>query len=184
MSPIVVCFSGRIAIGKTSASKALAEKLSCPWAGFGDYVRAVAVKRGLNPEDRDQLQNLGESIIRAHGFDWFCKEVIAAANWSGDCPLVVDGIRHVEAFQTIGRLLPSHRTVLIHLKIDSEEALGARFAERGVGFEKRAKWESHSTERQVLSTLPTIANLVVSADLTLDEITAQIISFLTKEAAR
>jgi hypothetical protein len=184
MSPIVICFSGRIAIGKTSASKALAEELGCPWTGFGDYVRGLAIKRGLNPEDRDQLQNLGESIIKEHGFEWFCKEVIAAANWLGDCPLVLDGIRHVEAFQTIGRLLPSYRTVLIHLMIDSEEALHVRFAERGMGSEKRAKWETHSTERQVLSTLPTIANLVVSADLTLNEITAQLMGFLTKEAAR
>lgn len=183
MSPIVVCFSGRIAIGKTSASKALAEKLSCPWTGFGDYVRGVAIRLGLDPEDRDQLQRLGESIIKEHGFDWFCKEVIAAAKWSGDRPLVVDGIRHVEAFRTIGRLLPSHRTVLIHLTIDNEEALRARLAERGIGSEKRAKWETHSTEQQVLSTLPAIAGLVVSANLALDEITAQIMGFLTKETA-
>jgi hypothetical protein len=183
MNPIVVCFSGRIAIGKTSASKALAEKLSCPWTGFGDYVRGVAIRRRLNPEDRDQLQSLGESIIKEHGFDWFCKEVIAAANWSGDRPLVVDGIRHEEAFRTIGRLLPTHRTVLIHLSVDSDEALRTRSAERGIGSENRAKWEAHSTERQVLSTLPAIANLVISANLALDEITAQIIGFLRKETA-
>lgn len=184
MSPIIVCFSGRIAIGKTSASKALAEKLGCPWTGFGDYVRRVAIKKGLNPEDRDQLQNLGESIIKEHGFDWFCKEVIAAANWLGDRPLVVDGIRHEEAFRTIVRLLPSHKAVLIHLTIDNEEVLRARFAERGIGSEEREKWEIHSTERQVLSALPRIASLVVSANLTQDEITAQIMGFLTEETAR
>lgn len=178
MTTIVVCFSGRIAIGKTSISKELARQLNCPWTGFGDYVRVEATKRGLNPQNRDQLQGLGESLIKEHGFEWLCREVVAAANWAGDRPLVVDGIRHVQAFQTIRRLLPSHRTVLIHLKLDSEEALGARARERGMESAQRAAWETHSTEQQVLSTLPNLADLTVSAGLPLQEITTRIIRFL------
>lgn len=181
MTPIVVCFSGRIAIGKTSVSKALAEELKCPWTGFGDYVRRVAIKRGLNAEDRNQLQALGESLIQEHGFEWFCKEVIAAANWASDLPLVVDGIRHVEAFQTIRRLLPSHRIVLIHLTLDSEELLGERARERGMESTRRAAWETHSTEQQVLFTLPNLADLTVSAGLPLREITTRIVCFLQLE---
>jgi len=178
MTSIVVCFSGRIGIGKTSASKALAERLNCPWTGFGDYIRSVATNRGLNPDDRDEMQELGASLIDEHGFEWLCGHVIAAARWPGDCPLVVDGIRHAEAFQTIRRLLPSHRTVLILLMTDSEEALGARLTERGIDPALRAKWEAHSTETQVLSNLPMIANLVVSANLPVDKVTAQIMSFI------
>ncbi len=184
MTPIVICFSGRIAIGKTSVSKVLAQELNCSWSGFGDYVRTVASGRGLNTEDRDQLQMLGESLIREYGFQWFCKEVIAAANWAGDCPLVIDGIRHAEAFQTIARLLAPRKTVLIHLTIDSEDALQARAKERGIDLARRTKWEAHSTEQEVLSTLPGIANLVVSTNLTLDEIKARIVSFLGEETQR
>lgn len=178
MTPIVICFSGRIAIGKTSVSKAIAEELNCPWTGFGDYVRSVAIREGLNAEDRDQLQALGESLIQRHGFQWLCSEVISRANWTRDCPLVIDGIRHAEAIQAIGQLLPSHKTALVHLTIDSEEALRARTTERGIDLGRRAKWETHSTEQQVLSTLPGIANLVVPAHLELEEITARIKSFL------
>lgn len=184
MTPIVVCFSGRIAIGKTSVSKTLAQELNCPWSGFGDYVRTVAMRRGLNSEDRDQLQMVGESLIREHGFQWFCKEVINAANWTGDCPLVIDGIRHAEAFQTVARLVAPHKTVLIHLTIESEDALQARTKERGLDSARRAKWEAHSTEQQVLSTLPGIANLVVPTNLTLDEIKVRIVHFLMEESQR
>ncbi len=178
--PIVVCFSGRIAIGKTSISKALARELNCPWTGFGDYVRAVAAKRGINAKDRDQLQRLGESIIQEHGFEWFCREVIAVANWKGNSPLVIDGIRHVEAFQAIARLLASHKSVLIHLAIDSEETLRSRAAQRGTDLSRRAAWETHSTEQQVLAMLPSIADLIVPADLPLDEITARILRYVTR----
>jgi cytidylate kinase len=180
MISIVICFSGRIAIGKTSVSKALAKELNCPWTGFGDYLRAVATKRGLNAEDRDQLQRLGESTIQEHGFEWFCKEVIAAANWMGDSPLVIDGIRHVEAFQTVARLLASHKSVLIHLAIDSEETLRSRAVQRGIDLPRRAAWETHSTEQQVLGMLPSIADLIVPADLPLDEITTRILSYVTR----
>lgn len=181
MTPVVVCFSGRIAIGKTSVSKALAQELNCPWSGFGDYVRSVAARRGLDTEDRDQLQMLGESLIRENGFDWLCSEVIAAAKWAGDCPLVIDGIRHAEAFETIRRLLSSHKSVLVHLAIESEEILRARSAERGIDLARRAKWETHSTEQQVVSTLPGVADLVVPTNLPLNEIKARIVSFLTNE---
>lgn len=179
MKATVVCFSGRIASGKTSISRALAQKLNCPWTGFGDYVRAVAVRHGLNPEDRGELQRLGESLIQEHGFDWFCNEVIAAAKWTGNCPLVIDGIRHVEAFATIRRMLSSHQTLLVHLTLESEETLRVRTMQRGMDSEKRIAWEAHSTEQQVLSTLPSIANLTVSADLPVSEITSRIINFLS-----
>lgn len=180
MTPIAICFSGRIAIGKTSVSKALAEELRCPWTGFGSYIRRVALTRAIDVEDRDQLQELGELLIQEHGFEWLCREVIAAAHWTGDRPLVIDGIRHAEAFQTIARLLSPHRVVLIHLTID-EEMLRERSKERGLEPGKRATWESHSTEQQVISTLPNIADLTVDANMPLDEITRRITGFLQLE---
>lgn len=179
MNPIVVCFSGRISIGKTSVSKALAQRLNCPWTGFGDYVRTIAAKRGLDPECRDVLQALGALLIEEQGFQSFCREVLAAANWPGDRPLIVDGIRHVEALEAIKQLLASTHVLLVHLAIESETALRDRTVQRGLEFGKRATWEAHSTERQVLSTLPEYADLIISADLPLPDILQRVIEFIS-----
>lgn len=178
MNPIIVCFSGRIAIGKTSVSRALAERLDCPWTGFGDYVRAIATKRGLDSESRDVLQDTGASLIAEQGFRLFCSNVVAAANWSGDCPLIIDGIRHIEALQTIKELLAPSQVVLVHLAVESEEALYDRTMLRGIEFAERVTWETHSTERQVLSTLPEKADLIVSADLPLPDVVERVVGFV------
>lgn len=178
MNQLVACFAGRIAIGKTSVSRELARTLSASWTGFGDYVREITIARGFGPDDRDKLQEIGASLIEEHGFDWFCREVIERAQWNEDRPLVVDGIRHAEAFHSIARLLPCHKAVLIYLTVDNDEILHQRSSKRGVELTNRERWESHSTERQVLLTLPAMADLTLSANQCLDKIVKHIVTFL------
>jgi len=101
--PLILAFSGGIGSGKSTLSSGVAEALEWPRVSFGRYVRAVALDRGLDAESREVLQEVGESLITA-GWVPFCRAVLTQADWRPERSLVVDGIRHVEALQTLRAL--------------------------------------------------------------------------------
>lgn len=101
---VVACFSGGIASGKTTLATAVAERRGLKVATFGGFVRQTASSRGI-PEERDALQALGEKLIAEMTFDGFCRAVLAAAGWTTGSSAVVDGIRHVGAFESIKKLV-------------------------------------------------------------------------------
>ena len=100
MNPCVIGFSGRIKSGKTTIATATASSLDWQCASFGDYVRWVAIRQNEDPESRAALQRIGESCI-ARGWPAFCHNVLKMVNWRSGMPVVVDGIRHVEAVEQI-----------------------------------------------------------------------------------
>jgi cytidylate kinase len=142
----VIAFSGRIASGKTTLSKAVADRLAMPWVSFGDAVRAEAARRGL-ASDRAALQGLGDELIRA-GWDAFVETVVNQAQWDRTGSLVVDGVRHTEALVALQRRCPPHPVVVVFADADVDRR-AERLASRGVTYEDAIAADSHPNEADV-----------------------------------
>ena len=72
---LLVCVSGKIGSGKTWTSVAIAKALGFGYASFGGYVRDRVVDRGGDPDCRELLQDVGQSLGRAErgiGFAGTC----------------------------------------------------------------------------------------------------------------
>lgn len=167
--------SGRIGSGKTSLAVALAERLDCPRASFGDYVRSVASERGLDASERDVLQTVGDELI-ANGWDTFCSAVLRAAGYT-DGSVVVDGIRHTDAAKTMRKLLAPTPWKLV--AVESEEATRrSRLTARGIDAAGAAQADAHPNETEVALVMAS-ADLIVSSDATVDAAADRVIEWLT-----
>jgi dephospho-CoA kinase len=139
----VVAFGGRIASGKSTLATAVVGQLEIPSVSFGDAVRAEAARRGL-PADRATLQGLGDELIAA-GWDTFVDTVVRQAHWDGVEPLVVDGVRHVEAVRALERRCAPHPVVVVFIEAAPDQR-AQRLARRGVGDQDIVAADSHPNE--------------------------------------
>lgn len=176
----LVLFSGRIGSGKSSVSTGVAAALGWPRVSFGDYVREEASRRGLD-SSRATLQAVGQSLIDA-GWDKFCGGVLAQGDWQPGTSLVVDGIRHTAAVETIRSLTAPSRVVLVHLEAGNEVRL-ERIRRRGDQDEgSLERVESHPTEIESIVQLPGLADLLVSSDGNVGSTVDGIIGWLRQAA--
>ena len=171
MSSVIVAFSGAIGAGKSSISKAVAQGLGWSRVSFGDYVRITANQRGL-AETRESLQQVGTSLIEA-GWENFCRSVLSQAEWQIGQSLIVDGVRHVEALETLRRITAPSEVVLVLVEL-SESERKLRLEEAGAPIESLDQWASHSTEVQVGTALPRVADLVIDGSRPLGEVARQV----------
>jgi dephospho-CoA kinase len=160
---VALGIAGRIGSGKTSLSASLADRLRCPRASFGDYVRSIAIDRGLDAGDRRVLQDTGDDLIAA-GWRTFCEDVLRSAGYAGGV-VVVDGIRHADASQMMRTLVSP--TPWLVVAVRSEDATRwSRLASRGFDDAGTTEAESHPNEREVKSVIAS-ADLVVSSESSL-----------------
>jgi len=175
LEPVVLAFSGKVASGKSTLAKEVASALAWKRASFGDYVRVVADGQGLEPS-REVLQDLGESLAKAP--EEFCRAMLAHFGWQSGEPLVIDGVRHLEIVEALRRIVAPLELRLIFVDI-SEEQRRERLAGAGdVNLAKMPQIEKHSTERQVDTVLPDIADLRVSTGGNLGEVVREIVSWV------
>jgi dephospho-CoA kinase len=168
----VLAFSGTIASGKSTLSKAVAASLGWKRISFGDYVRGIAKERGLD-DSRETLQNLGQSLIESLGWEDFCVKVLNQGGWRKAESIVIDGVRHVEVLQSLKKLAEPNRVALIFISLSNDERkirLAARDGESKIAF----KADQHSTEVQVNSVLHRSANLVVNGNRSVEELVDEI----------
>jgi dephospho-CoA kinase len=176
MDNIVIAFAGQIGSGKSTVSIALAEALGFSRAGFGDYVRYVAAQRGLTA-DREVLQTIGNGLIE-QGWDSFCEAVLSQANWMKGEAVVIDGIRHIEAIQTLLRITDPSKFILIFISINEADRKNRLFGKGIHEEEKQIRIDSHSTEIQVNS-LKNKADLILDGTRPISELVNQVIEFIT-----
>src|SRR5574341_206680 len=100
-----------------------------PRVSFGDHVRAEARRLGLDDSAREVLQAVGEALIGA-GWERFCRSVLAQADWTPGRPLVIDGVRHVQAVETLRPLVAPAALRLVYLEVP-ESVRERRLRNRG-----------------------------------------------------
>jgi len=159
MKSIILAFSGQIGSGKSTISCLVADELGWKHTSFGDYVRTVARDRNLELS-REILQDLGSRLIN-EGWEHFCKAVLEQAQFKAGEYLVVDGVRHTEALNTIRDMTYPSIVFLIYIQLEPSKRQ-KRLEIKGLtdkGVIRRI--EEHSTEKQVQTILPQVADLIV-----------------------
>ena len=113
----VVSLAGRRGSGKSTAALAL-EQHGFVRATFGGFVRTVATSRGL-AHDIPTLEWLGNQLIAELGWVEFCRRVLTGKEAAAR--VVVDGVRHCAARDTIRRLFLPDRSAVVFFDIDETE---------------------------------------------------------------
>jgi transcriptional regulator with XRE-family HTH domain/Zn-dependent peptidase ImmA (M78 family)/cytidylate kinase len=175
LEPVVLAFSGKIASGKSTLSAEVARALDWKRASFGDYVRGVAKSQGLEPS-REVLQDLGESLAKTP--EEFCKAMLAHFGWQSGEPVVIDGVRHREVMEALRRVVAPLEVRLVFVDAADEQRLKRFVREGDVNPGRMPQIEKHSTEKQVSTVLPDIADLRVSAGEDLDEVVREIVNWV------
>lgn len=179
MTTFVLAFSGSIGSGKTTITEAVAKSLGWKLASFGRVVRKEARQRGLDPESRETLQRLGSELIE-EGWEGFCQAVLVDAGWKQGEGLLVDGIRHIEALDTLRMLVQPLPLFLIyvHVKACIREK---RLADRdGYATQEMHRLDQHETESQVHNVLDCAADLVVDGALPVALIVERILTWISE----
>lgn len=169
---LLVCFSGKIGSGKTSAGAAVAKALACGYASFGDYLRDLVLNRGGDPDCRRTLQDLGHNLIE-QDLELFCRNVLAQSNFVPGSDFVLDGVRHFQVLQHLDRIAAPSQMRLIFLEAKSElrESRVVRRSTRdGKDF---ARAGGHVVEADMEHSLPEAAHARIQASLPDHEVLRQ-----------
>jgi dephospho-CoA kinase len=155
----VLAVSGKIASGKSTLASTFANEVGWPCVSFGDYVRQIARQRGLDEDDREVLQEIGDELIRQN-LEGFCKSVLAQVDWKPGQPLVIEGVRHFEVDDLLRRMVGPSKYVLTYLSVD-DQIRKERLRQEGIDDNELIEVETHSTEKQVKTVLPRIADYIL-----------------------
>ena len=113
----VISLAGRRGSGKSSIAETL-EQHGFARATFGGFVRTVATARGVS-HDVPALEALGVTLIADLGWENFCRQVLAGTEKAHR--VVVDGVRHCAARDTIRRIVLPDRAALVFVEVDEGE---------------------------------------------------------------
>ena len=174
----IIVFGGSSHTGKTTLARRLADLLQCKFVSFGDNVRSEAKRRGTLAPTRKDLQDLGQELVQSDVVS-FCRAVLSTVSFSPGERLVIDGIRHREAFQAISDLSGGQSIKLIYLYAPVE-IRNARNGNQGGSFDL---WnvDAHEVESQTNSQIRDMADLAVDASRDANEVFAQIANWVREE---
>lgn len=173
---IAIAFAGPIASGKSTLSASVSDTFGWPLASFGDFVRRVAEACGLD-QSRKSLQFVGDALVN-HACRAFCEAVLRVAGWRPGVDLVVEGIRHLEALETLESIVLPSRLYLVYVSLgDAErrERLRARRAADSLSIEEL---ERHPTEEQVKTILFNRADFVLDNDRPEEVVATEIVEWI------
>ena len=158
---LVVSFAGRIGSGKSSVTTALADVLGWRRAAFGDYLRAEIARSGGDPESRETLQNVGQSLVDSDP-EAFCRAVLESVGFRPGEDLLVDGVRHVDIQSIIRDLVAPSEARLVYLAADDSTRVH-RVSNRLQGRQDFLRAEQHRVEAELAEVLPSKADAVMDA---------------------
>lgn len=159
--PAIVCISGRMRSGKSTISKALASKLNWKRASFGEFVLEKAKACNADFKCRAVLQKIGTHLIES-GWQSFVSAVLDSASWNPGEPLIIDGLRHVDAIAYIIELTKPTPLYLVYVDVD--ESIRQHRLSETEKFDPET--EDHLVEFESKSSLKELANLVICGSKT------------------
>jgi cytidylate kinase len=177
---IVVAFAGPIGSGKTTVASRLATLLNCPMASFGGYFRSLAAKRGYT-KSRDVLQRLSEEQIDSLGPRGLLRAVLALTSWDHEQDLVVDGIRHPSIVAALRAEAAPIPVILVYLDVPLELRQERLRCRDGLSSRDLGRFDLHPTERDVGTYVQALADVKVTADGTVEETLAAVITAVCSE---
>lgn len=176
LEPLVLAFSGKIGSGKTTLSQQVASALGWRRASFGEYLSMFAKSQGLD-DSREVLQELGESLVSRNPDD-FCRSVLAHFGWHSGEPLVIDGVRHVTIVEALRRIVAPLDLRLVFVSVDEDTRLKRlKKTDREV-MSRLQDVESHSTERDVINLLPSLASRHIDGERPSNEVVREIVGWI------
>ena len=170
---LAVAFAGKLGSGKTTVTRSLAEALGWPRASFGDYVREVVRKQGLE-ETRENLQRVGTQLLERDR-ESFCTSVLLTCGWKAGQNLIIDGLRHVETIEIIRKLVYPAALKIVFISVPESTRL-VRLQQRGEGDVVTA--ERHPSEQQVGSAVYLCADFVIEGTRPLRSIVAELTGWI------
>ncbi|MFX0116116.1 MAG: AAA family ATPase [Candidatus Hodarchaeota archaeon] len=175
MNSIIIGFSGKIGSGKTTLSAAVAEALNWPCVSFGDYVREVARRKGVE-SSRKMLQEIGALLVENP--DEFCLSLLKQYGWKPGQHLIVDGIRHVKIIYSLRKVTEPSRVFLIFVEVDEKVRKKRLLNYKDIAEQEDQELESHVTEAEVKTILPAMADLLVDGTRPVPDILNQILGWI------
>lgn len=157
---LIIAISGKMASGKTTLAKALADRFGGTAASFGDHVRAIAASQGREL-DREALQEIGQAAVDADP-ERFVGNFLTGLKPAADTLLVIEGLRHVsvrDALRDHARKTGAEIR-FVHIETN-EEQRAARLRARGDSEKATASLEAHASEADVRDRLRDEADLIV-----------------------
>ncbi len=183
MKALIIAFSGLIATGKSELSRSVAAALRWERVSFGDYIRSMARQRNMDPIRRN-LQTLGEAIILEQGWDSYCHSVLKQIGWTPGQPVVLDGLRHSEALDSLKRIASPMEVVLVLLESPDDVRQSRLSARDACTHDELEQLDTHSTEVQVSGILRTLADLILDSNKPITELTSTVIDWLRERQKR
>jgi cytidylate kinase len=151
----IIIFSGLPQTGKTTLSRRLALELGCKFVSFGDFVRREAERKGIVNPTRQDLQDLGQQLVKANP-ERFCLEVLESVSFSPGEQLVMDGLRHKNVLDALSQITRNQPIMLIYLTASTE--IRRRRCPRGVDL---ASVDAHEVESRSETEIKPLADLVI-----------------------
>ncbi|MCH8247918.1 MAG: AAA family ATPase [Bacteroidetes bacterium] len=177
LPPVALAISGRIASGKSSLAQGLASTLRWKQASFGDYVRFVAIERGMEPT-RANLQTIGAQLVDEDPTG-FVSAVLQHAGWIKEEPIIIDGLRHIVILETLRQLLSPLSLKLILVTV-GDDVRGERLKSRSDGLAECLQVvEAHSTEQDVRGDLLAFADLSVDGSKPLNQLVVEVVEWVS-----
>ena len=160
-----VGIAGKIASGKSTLARAVAARLNARRLGFGDYVRSIAESEGLNPSDRNVLQELGQGLAMRDP-SAFVAALLSSAGYSSSEDIVFDGVRHVTIWNEIEAIAARAHVVAFLVFLDMPETIRQRrLTARGLDRQSADAFDGHESESDLEARLRETADLILDAQL-------------------
>jgi dephospho-CoA kinase len=177
---MIISLAGAIGSGKTTLGEALAVARRAPRVGFGDYVRYLAVVRGLDVTQRTVLQDLGHDLVEADPSAFLAGALAWSGHRHGD-DLVLEGLRHMKILAALRDHAAKGLDQVVLVYLDTPVDLRrARVAQRGVRPTDIATDEAHPAELDLAQRLRDAADLVLAGNRTIEELSAQVQTYLER----
>jgi hypothetical protein len=129
------------------------------------------------------LQEVGAALIEEQGWKAFCRAVLAQVEWEPGQSLVVDGIRHGEAMEVLRQLVTPSELLLVFIAVE-EVTRHTRLHQRSItDDEAQQRLEVHSTETQVQTILPEMANFTVDGTRPVNNLVQEIAHWVRQRAS-
>jgi dephospho-CoA kinase len=161
---MLIALAGPMGSGKSTVSRALAEKLNAKILGFGDYVRVCARELGLDPDDRTELQDLGQRLV-VNDPVAFVRNAIQWAGYQHGKRIVLDGVRHEIVWDAIPSAIGienAERVLLIYLDVPADERTD-RLRARGISDDAIVSFNAHPSESDLKQRLSPKADILLDS---------------------